>query len=99
MTLFVSRWGDPNATKNAFLIHGLTSTSGTWTRFSQDLTTKSYLVTAPDHLGQGSSHRVTDYTLVRQHSGTGFTRPPPVVKDHTSDNAGSTASARWETLF
>ncbi|KIJ16041.1 hypothetical protein PAXINDRAFT_168674, partial [Paxillus involutus ATCC 200175] len=63
MALFVSRWGDPNATKHALLIHGLTSSSGTWTRIAQGLVAAGYLVIAPDLLGHGCSQRATDYTL------------------------------------
>ncbi|KAF9219106.1 alpha/beta-hydrolase [Gyrodon lividus] len=64
MAPFVSRWGDPNAAKHALLIHGLTSSSGSWTRIAQSLAAKGYLVTAPDLLGHGCSQRGTaDYTL------------------------------------
>ncbi|KIK81360.1 hypothetical protein PAXRUDRAFT_156276 [Paxillus rubicundulus Ve08.2h10] len=63
MALFVSRWGDPNAGKHALLIHGLTSSSGTWTRIAQGLTAEGYSVIAPDLLGHGCSQRATDYTL------------------------------------
>jgi pimeloyl-ACP methyl ester carboxylesterase len=46
-----SQWGSPTASKRAFLIHGLNSSSHTFHRVASALAAKGYLVIAPNLLG------------------------------------------------
>ncbi|KAG2370085.1 hypothetical protein BDR07DRAFT_1266333 [Suillus spraguei] len=46
-----SQWGSPTASKRAFLIHGLNSSSHTFHRVASALAAKGYLVVAPNLLG------------------------------------------------
>jgi len=52
-TLSVATWGSPSSSKNALLIHGITSVAQTWHRVARDLAGRGYYVLAPDLPGHG----------------------------------------------
>lgn len=55
--LSTSAWGDPNASKRAIVIHGITSCSHSWARVAEQLVKGGYYVVAPDLLGHGYASR------------------------------------------
>jgi pimeloyl-ACP methyl ester carboxylesterase len=55
--LNVMRWGDPNATKVAVALHGITANGGAFTQPARLLAARGWLVLAPDMRGHGESPR------------------------------------------
>ena len=63
VALPVLRWGAGNAPRRALLVHGLTSSGGTWWRIASLLARDGWFVAAPDLRGHGQAPRVDDYHL------------------------------------
>jgi pimeloyl-ACP methyl ester carboxylesterase len=55
MRLHVRTAGAPDAPRTAVLLHGITSSSGTWVRVMPELAARGYRVHAVDTLGHGES--------------------------------------------
>ncbi|EIW75425.1 alpha beta-hydrolase [Coniophora puteana RWD-64-598 SS2] len=62
-TLSVATWGNPSSSKNALLIHGLTSVAQTWHRVARDLAGRGYYVLAPDLPGHGMAGSTQSFTI------------------------------------
>src|SRR5262249_16882149 len=58
MRLHTRTWGDPAATRNAVLIHGVTSNAASWVRVGPELAAWGFYVVAPDLRGHGDSPKV-----------------------------------------
>ncbi|MEU3986617.1 alpha/beta hydrolase [Streptomyces sp. NPDC026672] len=56
-------WGRPDADRSLLLLHGLSSTGGTWWRIASALAAEGWLVTAPDLRGHGRAPRTLNYDL------------------------------------
>lgn len=59
--MYVREWG--NGKKIALLLHGLASSSETWTKLSEDLVSDGFKVYAPDLPGHGESPRFEKYSI------------------------------------
>ena len=59
----VATWGSPSATKNALLIHGITSVAQTWHRVARDLADRGYYVLAPDLPGHGMAGLTQSFSV------------------------------------
>jgi pimeloyl-ACP methyl ester carboxylesterase len=57
------RWGPPDARPAALLLHGLTSSAGTWWQVAAALAAEGWSVTAADLRGHGASPRTLGYAL------------------------------------
>jgi pimeloyl-ACP methyl ester carboxylesterase len=60
--MHVTEWGVGN-TKTAVLIHGIASSSLTWTKVAEELAKQDYHVYAPDLYGHGQSDKTDTYTF------------------------------------
>ncbi|KAG1780282.1 Alpha/Beta hydrolase protein [Suillus placidus] len=58
-----SQWGSPTASRRAFLIHGLNSSSHTFHRVASALAAKGYLVVAPNLLGHALRKPGVDFQV------------------------------------
>lgn len=57
------RWGAADARPAVLLLHGLTSSAGTWWQIASALAARGWSVTAADLRGHGASPRTTSYRL------------------------------------
>ncbi|KAG2339856.1 alpha/beta-hydrolase [Suillus weaverae] len=58
-----SQWGSPTASRRAFLVHGLNSSSHTFHRVASALAAKGYLVVAPNLLGHALRKPGVDFQM------------------------------------
>ncbi|MYV57206.1 alpha/beta fold hydrolase [Streptomyces sp. SID3212] len=63
VTLPLLRWGPPDASRHALLLHGLTSAGACWWRLADDLAAAGWAVTAPDLRGHGLAPRTLRYDI------------------------------------
>ncbi|MFJ2648520.1 alpha/beta fold hydrolase [Streptomyces sp. NPDC087420] len=63
VTLPLLRWGPPDASRHALLLHGLTSAGACWWRLADDLAAAGWAVTAPDLRGHGLAPRTRRYDI------------------------------------
>jgi pimeloyl-ACP methyl ester carboxylesterase len=59
----MTEWGNPDATKRALLVHGLSSNSGGWWRLGEALAAQGWYAVAPDLRGHGTAARAERYGL------------------------------------
>ncbi|MFD7092719.1 alpha/beta fold hydrolase [Streptomyces sp. NPDC059896] len=57
------RWGRPDASRHALLLHGLTSAAACWWRVADELAEAGWSVTAPDQRGHGLAPRTRRYDI------------------------------------
>lgn len=63
LTLPTITWGDPTAARRALLVHGLSSSAGTWWRMGEALAADDWFVTAVDLRGHGNAPLADDYSV------------------------------------
>lgn len=76
--LATQHWGiaGPDERPQVLLLHGLTSSAGTWWRVASDLADAGWSVTAPDLRGHGVSPRTTRYGLADYAADVAAVRAP-----------------------
>ncbi|MFD3523182.1 alpha/beta fold hydrolase [Streptomyces sp. NPDC058653] len=57
------RWGRPDASRHALLLHGLTSSAACWWRVADGLAAAGWAVVAPDLRGHGDAPRTVRYDI------------------------------------